>query len=46
MANLKITLTSEMDKSTNRQQGIAKSGAERLRLYICTKFNISNSIEL
>ena len=28
------------------QQGIAKSGAERLRLEICARFNICNSIEL
>ncbi|GMQ35741.1 hypothetical protein [Algoriphagus taiwanensis] len=28
------------------QQGIAKSGAERLRLDICARFNIRSSIEL
>ena len=28
------------------QQGIAKSGAEVLRLGICARFKISNSIEL
>jgi len=28
------------------QQSIAKSGAERLRLGIFTRFNIGNSIEL
>ena len=33
-------------KTTNAQQGIAKSGAERLRLDICARFNIRFSIEL
>jgi len=28
------------------EQGIAKSGAERLRLGICARFNIRSSIEL
>jgi hypothetical protein len=28
------------------KQGIAKSGAERLRLGICARFNIRSSIEL
>jgi hypothetical protein len=28
------------------QQGIAKSGAERLRLDICARFNFRSSIEL
>ena len=34
------------NKSTIAQQGIAKSGAERLRLDICSKFSIRSSVEL
>ena len=34
------------NRNTNSQQGIAKSGAERLRLDICARFNFHSSVEI
>jgi len=39
-------MSNEIYNKASHQQGIAKSGAERLRLDICARFNIRSSIEI